>query len=177
MVHRVRELPATERPRERLVAHGSAALSASELLAVLWGAGSRDAATEALTRIGPLADLARADPLELTDLRGVGAARAAQLVASRRGQAGGYTIARPADEIAVADIIRAVEGPLADVHGTSPERLKFTPPATPLRDVWMATRAALRDVLEVTTLADIVSGDLPDSVTRELTRPGADHRR
>jgi len=103
--------------------------------------------------------------------------RAAQLVASRRGQAGGYSLARPADEVAVADIIRAVEGPLADVHGTSPELLKFAPPATPLRDVWIATRAALRDVLEVTTLADIVAGQLPASVTRELARPGAERRR
>jgi Rrf2 family protein len=103
--------------------------------------------------------------------------RAAQLVTSRRGQAGGYALARPADEIAVADVIRAVEGPLADVHGTSPERLKFAAPAAPLRDVWMATRAALRDVLEVTTLADIVSGNLPETVTQELTRPGATQRR
>ena len=103
--------------------------------------------------------------------------RAAQLVASRRGQAGGYTLARPAEDIAVADIIRAVEGPLADVHGTSPELLDFAGPAAPLRDVWMATRAALRDVLEVTNLADIVSGNLPESVTQELTRPGAQRRR
>jgi len=103
--------------------------------------------------------------------------RAAQLVTSRRGHAGGYALARPADEVAVADIIRVVEGPLADVHGTSPEQLKFAPPATPLRDVWIATRAALRDVLEVTTLADIVAGQLPASVTRELARPGAERRR
>ena len=54
--------------------------------------------------------------------------RAAQLVASRRGQAGGYSLARPADQISVADIIRAVEGPLADVHGTSPEQLRFSGP-------------------------------------------------
>ena len=103
--------------------------------------------------------------------------RAAQLVASRRGQAGGYSLARPADQISVADIIRAVEGPLADVHGTSPEQLRFSGPAAPLRDVWIATRAALRDVLEVTTLADIVSGTLPESVTSELARPGAERRR
>jgi Rrf2 family protein len=103
--------------------------------------------------------------------------RAAQLVVSRRGQAGGYTLGRDADEISVADIIRAVEGPLADVHGTSPERLSYPAPASALRDVWIATRAALRDVLEVTTLADIVSGELPQSVTRELSRPGAARRR
>jgi Rrf2 family protein len=103
--------------------------------------------------------------------------RVARLVASRRGQAGGYTLARPGNEIAVADVIRAVEGPLADVHGTSPERLTYAGPAAPLREVWMATRAALRDVLEVTTLADIVSGTLPELVTQELTRPGAERRR
>jgi Rrf2 family protein len=103
--------------------------------------------------------------------------RAAQLVTSRRGQAGGYTLGRDADDISVADIIRAVEGPLADVHGTSPERLTYHDPAKGLRDVWIATRAALRDVLEETTIAAIVTGDLPSSVTQQLDRPGASRRR
>jgi DNA repair protein RadC len=76
----VRELPLTERPRERLSAHGAAALSAPELLAVLWGA--EHAAHDALARHGSLADLAHADVVELTDLPGVGAARAAQLLAA-----------------------------------------------------------------------------------------------
>jgi len=80
--HRIRELPVAERPRERLSALGPTALSASELLAVLWGAGSVDAAGSALARHGSLSDLGRAHVSELTALPGVGVARAAQLVAA-----------------------------------------------------------------------------------------------
>jgi len=103
--------------------------------------------------------------------------RLAKLVTSRRGQQGGFSLARPAAEITVADVIRAVEGPLADVHGTPPEQLTYTGPATALREVWIATRVALRDVLEVVTIADIAAGNLPATVARELSRPGADRRR
>lgn len=103
--------------------------------------------------------------------------RLARLVTSRRGQQGGFALARPAADITVADVIRAVEGPLADVHGTPPEQLAYGEPAAALRDVWIATRVALRDVLEEVTIADIASGELPDAVERELRRPGADRRR
>ncbi len=83
----VREIPLAERPRERLWAHGAAALSASELLAVLWGSGgvagsSIEMAENLLVRHGTLGELARADVLELTGMRGVGTARAAQLLAA-----------------------------------------------------------------------------------------------
>jgi len=83
----VRELPAGERPRERLAAHGAQGLSSGELLAVLWGTGrhgasSLDIAHELLGRHGSLAELARADPLELADVAGIGRARAAQLAAA-----------------------------------------------------------------------------------------------
>ena len=85
--HSVRELPAAERPRERLVAAGAASLSSGELLALVWGSGSRamtsiDLARDTLARHGSLADLARADLLELTRQPGIGPARAAQLVAA-----------------------------------------------------------------------------------------------
>jgi DNA repair protein RadC len=94
--HAIRELPMAERPRERLAAHGAPALSGSELLAVLWGTAG--AASEVLARHGSLAELARADVLELMAVPGVGAARAAQLVAAfelgRRSAAGGGTGAR-----------------------------------------------------------------------------------
>ena len=80
--HRVRELPITDRPRERLTSLGAPALSTTELLTVLWGAGSGQAASGALARHGSLANLGRADVLELTDVPGVGTARAAQLVAA-----------------------------------------------------------------------------------------------
>lgn len=103
--------------------------------------------------------------------------RLARLVTSRRGQQGGFTLARPATEISVADIIRAVEGPLADVHGTPPEQLDYAGSAAALREVWIATRLALRDVLEVVTIADIASGVLPDTIEQLTVRPGADRRR
>lgn len=103
--------------------------------------------------------------------------RAARLVSSRRGQAGGYVLAQSPSEIAIADVIRAVEGPLADVHGSPPEHVSYAAPTTALRDVWLATRVALRDVLERTTIADVATGDLPDHVAAALDQPGADRRR
>lgn len=107
----------------------------------------------------------------LADLRRAG------IVASQRGAEGGYRLARPAEGISVAAIIRAVEGPLADVHGTPPEEIDYPGPAEPLQKVWVATRAALRGVLEEVTLADIVSGHLPASVEDLLADPTAWARR
>lgn len=86
------------------------------------------------------------------------------IVASRRGADGGYWLARPADQITLADVIRAVEGPLASVRGERPDALRFPGSAAPLRDVWLAVRASLRSVLETVTLADVASGELPASV-------------
>lgn len=103
--------------------------------------------------------------------------RLARLVTSRRGQQGGFCLARPPAKISVADVIRAVEGPLADVHGVPPEEMSYAGSATSLREVWMATRVALRDVLEVVTIADIAGASLPATVEQVLSRPGADHRR
>jgi Rrf2 family protein len=95
--------------------------------------------------------------------------RRAGIVESRRGQAGGYALARPADEITVADVIRAVEGPLANVRGQAPESLAYPGAAAKLRDVWVALRANIRSVLEGVTLADVARGELPAPVD-ELTR-------
>ncbi len=103
--------------------------------------------------------------------------KVAKLVASRRGADGGYWLARPASEVSVADVIRAVEGPLADVHGVPPELLDYRPPADGLRDVWLASRAALRRILEHVTVADIAAGALPAVVADELAQPGAWERR
>jgi Rrf2 family protein len=97
----------------------------------------------------------------LVDLRNAG------LVASRRGADGGYWLARPADEISLADVIRAVDGPLANVRGVRSEQVEYVGSAEPLRDVWVAVRASLRGVLEQVTLADLASGELPEHV-REL---------
>lgn len=107
----------------------------------------------------------------LADLRRAG------IVASQRGAVGGYRLARPAADIRVADIIRAVEGPLADVHGSPPEEVDYTGPAVPLRRVWVATRAALRSILEEVSVADIAEGSLPPSVERVLDVPDAWSRR
>jgi Rrf2 family protein len=92
------------------------------------------------------------------------------IVASRRGAQGGYWLAKPADEVNLADIVRAVEGPLASVRGQSPETLKYKGEAEPLQKVWIALRANLRAVMEDTTLADVVGGELPAAV-RELSEP------
>jgi Rrf2 family protein len=97
----------------------------------------------------------------------------AGLVATQRGVDGGYRLAKPAATITVADIIRAVEGPLADVRGTRPEGLEFDGPARSLREVWLAVRANLRAVLERVTVADIASGELPPFIDEVLADPEA----
>ena len=94
--------------------------------------------------------------------------RNAGLVESRRGADGGYKLARPAAEITLADVIRAIDGPLAGVSGARPETLDFQGRSEPLREVWVAVRASLRGVLENVTLADVAAGELPQNV-RELT--------
>jgi Rrf2 family protein len=101
----------------------------------------------------------------------LGELKHAGLVASQRGQEGGYWLARPAEEITLADIIRAVEGPLASVRGQRPEALAYEGDAEPLQGVWIALRANIREVLEAVTLADLVSGELPDDVKRLTERP------
>jgi Rrf2 family protein len=90
--------------------------------------------------------------------------RHAGLVESRRGAEGGYRLARPPAEVTLADVIRAIDGPLAGVSGARPETLDFTGVAEPMRDVWIAVRASLRGVLEGVTLADVVAGGLPQHV-------------
>src|SRR4029079_670906 len=87
--------------------------------------------------------------------------RHAELVASRRGVEGGYALARPAERISVADVIRAVEGPIATVRGARPEDVEYVGAAAGLRPVWLDLRSAMRDVLEQTTLADVVARATP----------------
>lgn len=90
--------------------------------------------------------------------------RRAGIVDSRRGQAGGYVLARTASDVTIADVIRAVEGPLANVRGLPPESLEYPGSAEKLREVWVALRAGVRSVLEGVTLADVASGELPAHV-------------
>ncbi len=98
----------------------------------------------------------------------LGELRTAGIVQSRRGAEGGYRLARPASEITVADVIRAIDGPLANVAGERPEDLEYLGAAGSLREVWVAVRAQLRAVLEVTTLADVAADRLPEPVLRAL---------
>ena len=102
-----------------------------------------------------------------TDLRNAG------IVASRRGAEGGYWLARPAAEISLADVIRAVDGPLANVRGVRSEQVEYVGSAKQLRDVWVAVRASLRGVLENVTLADLAAGELPESVRQLAADPDA----
>jgi Rrf2 family protein len=94
--------------------------------------------------------------------------RHAGLVESRRGADGGYRLARPAGDVTLADVIRAIDGPLAGVGGARPETLRFGGVAGSMTDVWIAVRASLRNVLERVTLADVVAGDLPEHVREML---------
>lgn len=94
--------------------------------------------------------------------------RTAGLVTSTRGARGGYSLAHPASETVIGDIFRAVDGPLAEVRGLRPHETTYDGVATHLPEVWVAVRAALRAVLDTTSLADVLSGDLPEAV-RELT--------
>lgn len=95
--------------------------------------------------------------------------RQAGLVQSRRGSDGGYWLSEAPQDITVADVIRAVEGPLASVRGERPERLAYPEGAEPLQQVWIAVRSSLRSVVEHVTLADLASGTLPPGVA-ELAR-------
>ncbi|NLU83514.1 Rrf2 family transcriptional regulator [Rhodococcus sp. HNM0569] len=103
--------------------------------------------------------------------------RRGELVRSRRGPDGGYWLARPAEQISVADVIRTVEGPLASVRGERPEDVTYDAPAERLVDVWIAVRVNLRAVLENVSVADIASGALPEFVSTLIADPGAWKRR
>ncbi len=101
----------------------------------------------------------------LNDLRRAG------LVQSQRGMEGGYRLGRPADRITVADVMRALDGPLAEVRGLRPEMTEYHGAAARLQDVWVATRASLRMVMERVTLEDIVKGKLPAPVAKLVNDP------
>jgi Rrf2 family protein len=109
--------------------------------------------------------LAQAQAIPLKFLENIMAdLRQAGLVRSQRGSEGGYWLARGADEINLAQVVRAVDGPLANVRGRRSEEVEYTGSATSLREVWIAVRASLRNVLEAVTLADVARGELPASV-------------
>ena len=101
----------------------------------------------------------------MTSLKGGG------IVRSQLGPSGGYWLSRPAADITVADVIRAVDGPLASVRGQQPELVDYTGSAAPLKSVWLAVRSSLREVLEHVTLADLATDQLPTDVIRRAAQP------
>ena len=103
--------------------------------------------------------------------------RQAGIVESRRGPDGGHLLARPAAEIAVADVIRAIDGPLAGISGRRPEDVTFPGAAEPMQQVWVAVRASLRRVLENVSLADVAAGAMPAQIGELIADPGAWDRR
>ena len=97
----------------------------------------------------------------------------AGLVQSQRGAEGGYWLSQAPEETSLAEVIRAVEGPIANVRGLRPEQVEYGGPAAPLQQVWIAVRANLRAVLEAVTVADLASGRLPDEVAAIAADPDA----
>ncbi|HWA67702.1 MAG TPA: Rrf2 family transcriptional regulator [Mycobacteriales bacterium] len=100
--------------------------------------------------------------------------RNSHLVRSQRGREGGYVLSRSPAEITLADVIRAVDGPLANVRDLSLTELSYPGAAESLRDVWMAVRGSLREVLENVTVADLAAGKLPKSVKQLAERHQAE---
>jgi Rrf2 family protein len=128
----------------------------------------------------PRAVLAKRDDLPsgfLVDI--LAQLRNAGLLKSHRGGEGGWSLARPAEQITVADIIRALDGPLASVRGVRPHELGEQGAREPFISMWIAVRASLRSVLENITIADLASGSLPPPIARISADPDAwdPHRR
>jgi Rrf2 family protein len=120
------------------------------------------------------ADIAREQEIPIKFLEVIlGDMRKAGLVQSQRGPDGGYRLTRPAGEISVADVMRAVDGALADVHGNRPESLRYTGRAEALGTVWLALRSSIRAVLEEVSLADLVAGSIPASIVGLAERDSA----
>jgi Rrf2 family protein len=118
--------------------------------------------------------IAQAQEIPLKFLENIlGDLRHAGLVRSQRGAEGGYWLARAADAITVADVVRAVDGPIANVRGVGPESVEYVGAAEPLRDVWVAVRANLRAVLERVTVGDIARGELPERIADLARNPDA----
>lgn len=96
----------------------------------------------------------------------LGDLRKADILIAQRGQSGGWRLAKPAETVTIADVIRAVDGPLVSVYGVRPESVSYNGRAEVLKPVWIAARDALREVLESVTIDQLASGDLPDEVRR-----------
>ena len=118
--------------------------------------------------------IAQAQEIPLKFLENIlGELRQAGIVRSQRGVEGGYWLARPAEEISLAEVVRAVEGPIANVRGVGPQEVEYAGAAARLQEVWIAVRASLRSVLEETTVADLARGELPPAVEALARDPDA----
>ncbi|HEY7836067.1 MAG TPA: Rrf2 family transcriptional regulator [Solirubrobacteraceae bacterium] len=118
-------------------------------------------------------DVAKAQSIPVSFLENIlTQLRSSGIVRSQRGPEGGYWLARPAEELDLARVIRAVEGPLVGVRGQRPEEIEYSGSAEALQQVWIALRANLRKVLEETTVADVAEGKLPKAVVA-LTKADA----
>jgi Rrf2 family protein len=119
-------------------------------------------------------DLAAAQELPRKFLEAIlGDLRRAGLVRSQRGAVGGFALVRPPDEVSVGQVLRAVDGPLAEVRGLRPDQTEYAGVAEHLPTVWVAARAALREVLDEVSLADVLTGELPPQVRALAGAPGA----
>lgn len=146
----------------RLSARVDYALRAAAELAV---AGSRP-----VTAV-QLAEAQQIPPKFLENI--LGQLRRSGLVRSQRGPEGGYWLAKPAENISLADIIRAIDGPLLGVRGERPEHVGYEGPARSLQDVWIALRAAERAILEQVNLSHIAANQLPETVSKLTEDPAA----
>lgn len=130
------------------------------LRALIEMAGREDARAVSAEELGKLQDIPHGFlQAILADLRKAG------IVISQRGQSGGWRLARPADEVFVADVIRAVDGPLVSVYGLRPEAVTYNEAASGLQQVWIAARDSLREVFEQTSIAHLANKSLPAEVT------------
>jgi Rrf2 family protein len=129
------------------------------LRALIEMAGRTDGAPVSAEELGRLQDIPHGFlQAILADLRRAG------VVVSQRGQSGGWRLSRPADEVSVADVIRAVDGPLVSVYGLRPEAVTYNERAEVLQHVWIAARHSLRDVFERVTIGQLAERKLPDEV-------------
>lgn len=118
--------------------------------------------------------IATAQDIPLNFLENIlGELRHAGLVRSHRGAEGGFRLARPPSEVTVADVIRAVEGPLASVRGAPPEEASYPGAAATLPRVWIAVRANLRQVVEHVTIDDIARSMIPPAIDKLAEDPEA----
>jgi DNA-binding IscR family transcriptional regulator len=119
-----------------------------------------DYALRALIEMAARTEGDAARPVSAEELRKAG------IVHAQRGQSGGWRLAKDADSVSVADVIRAVDGPLVSVYGLRPEAVSYNERADSLQRVWIAARHSLRDVFEQVSVADLASGKLPNAVAR-----------